>query len=56
MLINTMRILVYLKFMKRVIIIIAVIALIALGVASCRSTMDCPAYGEIQKYQVEQRY
>ena len=56
MLINTIRILVYLRNMKRVIIIVAVLALVAFGISSCRSTMDCPAYGEVQKYQSEQRY
>jgi hypothetical protein len=42
--------------MKKVMIAIVAIGLFALAVTSCKSTTDCPAYGETHKYQIEQRY
>lgn len=42
--------------MKRVLLLIAALAILALTAVSCRSTYDCPAYGETHKYQIEQRY
>jgi len=46
----------YPKIMKRLLIAIIAFGLFALAMASCASTTDCPAYGEIHKYQIEQRY
>lgn len=42
--------------MKKIVIAIIALGLFALAVTSCTSTMDCPAYGEVHKYQIEQRY
>jgi ABC-type phosphate/phosphonate transport system substrate-binding protein len=42
--------------MKRILIIVAAAIVIALAGASCSATTDCPAYGEVHKYQIEQRY
>lgn len=42
--------------MKKLVVFIAALILLAIVASSCRSSVDCPAYGEVQKYQVEQRY
>lgn len=42
--------------MKRLLIAIIALGLFALAMASCSSSTDCPAYGEVHKYQIEQRY
>jgi hypothetical protein len=44
------------KYMKKLVVFIAALILLAIVASSCRSSVDCPAYGEVQKYQVEQRY
>lgn len=44
------------KYMKKLVVIIAALILLAIVAASCTSSTDCPAYGEVHKYQVEQRY
>jgi hypothetical protein len=42
--------------MKKILIVIIAIGLYVLAMTSCSSSMDCPAYGEVHKYQIEQRY
>jgi hypothetical protein len=42
--------------MKKLLIAIIAFGLFALAMASCASSTDCPAYGEVHKYQIEQRY
>ncbi len=37
--------------MKRVLVILAFFALIAIGMLSCKTTDDCPAYSKAQKAQ-----
>lgn len=44
------------KSLKKLAIVIAALILLAIVSSSCRSSVDCPAYGEVHKYQVEQRY
>ena len=44
------------KSLKKLAIFIAALILLAFVASSCRSTVDCPAYGEVHKYQMEQRY
>jgi hypothetical protein len=46
----------YPKYMKKLLIAIVAIGLFALALSSCTSSTDCPAYGEVHKYQIEQRY
>jgi hypothetical protein len=46
----------YAFIMKKLLIAIIALGLFALAMASCSSATDCPAYGEIHKYQIEQRY
>ena len=41
---------------KLLVAIIALGLLFAFALTSCTSTVDCPAYGEVHKYQIEQRY
>lgn len=45
-----------LQLMKKILIAIIALGLFVLAMSSCTSTMDCPAYGETHKYQIEQRY
>jgi hypothetical protein len=42
--------------MKKLLIVIIALGLYILAMTSCSSSMDCPAYGEVHKYQIEQRY
>lgn len=42
--------------MKKVLIILAAVVITALAVSSCKSSQDCPAYGETHRYQIEQKY
>jgi hypothetical protein len=42
--------------MKRLVIIFFAAVVIALLAASCGASTECPAYGEVHKYQIEQRY
>jgi len=42
--------------MKRILIAIIALGLFILAVTACSSSTDCPAYGEVHKYQIEQRY
>jgi hypothetical protein len=42
--------------MKRILIAIIALGLFILAATSCSSSTDCPAYGEVHKYQIEQRY
>jgi hypothetical protein len=44
------------KSLKKLTILIAVVFILVLATTSCRTTTDCPAYGEVHKYQIEQRY
>jgi hypothetical protein len=46
----------YPEIMKRLLIAFIALGLFALAMASCSSSTDCPAYGEVHKYQIEQRY
>ncbi|MDD3860196.1 MAG: hypothetical protein PHW83_08350 [Bacteroidales bacterium] len=41
--------------MKKVLIILAVFALICLGLYSCKTTNDCPAYGKANNDLVKKR-
>lgn len=41
--------------MKKVLIILAVAALVCAGLSSCKSTNDCPAYGNSQTNSLEKR-
>ena len=42
--------------MKKILVAIIAAGLFILAVTSCKSSTDCPAYGEVHKYQIEQRY
>ncbi len=42
--------------MKKLLIAIIALGLYALAMTSCSSSVDCPAYGEVHKYQIEQKY
>jgi hypothetical protein len=42
--------------MKKLVVAIIAIGLFSLALISCSSSTDCPAYGEVHKYQIEQRY
>jgi len=42
--------------MKKFLVAIIATGLFILAVTSCKSSTDCPAYGEVHKYQIEQRY
>ena len=42
--------------MKKLLIAIIALGLFTLAMTSCSSSTDCPAYGEVHKYQIEQRY
>jgi hypothetical protein len=42
--------------MKKLLIAIIALGLYSLAMTSCSSSMDCPAYGEVHKYQIEQKY
>jgi hypothetical protein len=44
------------KYMKKLVVFIAAIIFLAIVASSCRSSVDCPAYGEVHRYQIEQRY
>jgi hypothetical protein len=44
------------KSMKKLLIAIIALGLYALAMTACSSSTDCPAYGEVHKYQIEQRY
>jgi hypothetical protein len=44
------------KSLKKLAVIIAATILLAIVASSCRTSVDCPAYGEVHKYQIEQRY
>lgn len=42
--------------MKKITLIVIALGLMAIALVSCKASTDCPAYGEVHKYQVEQRY
>jgi hypothetical protein len=42
--------------MKKLLIAIIALGLYTLAMTSCSSSVDCPAYGEVHKYQIEQKY
>jgi len=44
------------KLMKKLLIAIIALGLYTLAMTSCSSSTDCPAYGEVHKYQIEQKY
>ena len=44
------------KVMKKIALFIVALGLMAIALVSCKASGDCPAYGEVHKYQVEQRY
>jgi archaellum component FlaG (FlaF/FlaG flagellin family) len=44
------------KYMKKLVVFIAAVIFLAIVASSCSSSVDCPAYGEVQRYQIEQRY
>jgi len=39
--------------MKRIIITLAVVFVLALSFSSCRTSEKCPAYGNVEKYQID---
>jgi len=41
--------------MKKVIVLILAIVTISIILFSCKSSENCPAYGEAKKFQIEQR-
>ncbi|MDD3685714.1 MAG: hypothetical protein PHE56_02990 [Bacteroidales bacterium] len=41
--------------MKKIIVIASILALIILGISSCKTVNDCPAYGKAQANSVEKR-
>ncbi|MDD2387712.1 MAG: hypothetical protein PHP52_13125 [Bacteroidales bacterium] len=41
--------------MKKLIVILALFALVCLGLYSCKTTDDCPAYNQIEKNDNGQR-
>lgn len=42
--------------MKKIALIIIAFGLMAIALVSCKASGECPAYGEVHKYQVEQKY
>lgn len=42
--------------MKKILILISTVILVALFVSSCKSSSNCAAYGETQKFQKEVKY
>lgn len=44
------------NYMKKLLIAIVALGLYALAMTACSSSVDCPAYGEVHKYQIEQKY
>lgn len=41
--------------MKRLVFIVVIAFLLAIGFSSCRSSQKCPAYGNVEKYQINKR-
>lgn len=39
--------------MKRIVLAIVVLFVLAIGFSSCRTAEKCPAYGNIEKYQID---
>jgi hypothetical protein len=42
--------------MRKLFFAIIALGLFVLALTSCSSSTDCPAYGEVHKYQIEQKY
>jgi hypothetical protein len=42
--------------MKKLLLAIIAFGLFVLAMTSCKLSTDCPAYGEVHKYQIEQKY
>lgn len=42
--------------MKKFVLFVLTIVVLATILYSCKSTENCPAYGEKQKFQLEQEY
>ncbi|HRZ21299.1 MAG TPA: hypothetical protein P5184_06500 [Bacteroidales bacterium] len=42
--------------LKKVVVLIVAIVITGLVVSSCKTREKCPAYGETQKFQIEQKY
>jgi uncharacterized protein YxeA len=42
--------------MKKIFVILLTLVFIAIVISSCKIREKCPAYGETQKYQIEQKY
>jgi len=43
------------KKVSKASVILAVAIIFAIAFSSCKSTQQCPSYGEVQKYQKEVR-
>jgi hypothetical protein len=42
--------------MKKVAVLIITIVILGIIATSCKTREKCPAYGETQKFQIEQKY
>lgn len=42
--------------MRRTLVFVAALLFLSIVLVSCKSTENCPAYGESKKFQVEQEY
>jgi hypothetical protein len=42
--------------MKKVVVLIIAIVISGMVISSCKTREKCPAYGESQKFQIEQKY
>jgi hypothetical protein len=42
--------------MKKIAVLIITIVILGIIVSSCKTREKCPAYGETQKFQIEQKY
>lgn len=41
--------------MKKIVIVVSILALIIMGISSCKTVNDCPAYGKAEAKSVEKR-
>ena len=41
--------------MKKIVVVVSILALIIIGISSCKTVNDCPAYGKAQANGVEKR-
>jgi hypothetical protein len=44
------------KNIRKALVLIIAIVLTGMVISSCKTREKCPAYGETQKFQIEQKY